>query len=82
MILKIQLSRLGDEVVCIDPGYFRPMEVDLLLGDASKAKKILEWQPKYDVDSLLREMVDSDLDLMRREQHLKQGGFRVFNYNE
>lgn len=72
----------GDEVVAIDPRYFRPTEVDLLLGDPSKAKRILGWEPKYDVDSLLREMVDSDLDLMRREQHLKQGGFRVFNYHE
>lgn len=72
----------GDEVVCIDPRYFRPTEVDLLLGDPSKAKKILGWKPKYDVDSLLREMVDSDLDLMRKEQHIKQGGFRVMNYHE
>lgn len=74
--------RPGDEVVCIDPRYFRPTEVDLLLGDSSKAKKILGWNPQYDVNALLQEMVEADLDLMRREQHLKQGGFRVFNYNE
>jgi GDPmannose 4,6-dehydratase len=49
----------GDEVVAIDPRYFRPTEVDLLLGDPSKAKKILGWKPKYDVASLLKEMVDS-----------------------
>ena len=72
----------GDEVVCIDPRYFRPTEVDLLLGDPSKAKKILGWEPKYDVEALLKEMVDSDLDLMRKEQHIKQGGFRVMNYHE
>ena len=72
----------GDEVVCIDPRYFRPTEVDLLLGDPTKAKKILGWKPKYDVDSLLKEMVDSDLDLMRKEQHIRQGGFRVMNYHE
>ncbi len=74
--------KAGDEVVCIDPRYFRPTEVDLLLGDPSKAKKILGWKPKYDVNSLLREMVDSDLELMRRDQHLKQGGFRVMNFHE
>ena len=74
--------KAGDEVVAIDPRYFRPTEVDLLLGDPSKAKKILGWKPKYDVDALLREMVDSDLELMRKEQHIKQGGFRVMNYHE
>mgnify|MGYP001558508620 CR=1 FL=1 len=72
----------GDEVVAIDPRYFRPTEVDLLLGDPTKSKTILGWKPKYDVQSLLREMVDADLALMRKENHLKQGGFRVLNYHE
>jgi GDPmannose 4,6-dehydratase len=72
----------GDEIVAIDPRYFRPTEVDLLLGDPTKAKTILGWKPKYDVNSLLKEMVDSDLDLMRRDTHLKEGGFRVYNYHE
>jgi GDPmannose 4,6-dehydratase len=72
----------GDEIISIDPRYFRPTEVELLLGDPSKSKRILGWEPKYDVNALLREMVDSDLGLMRREAHLKQGGFRVFNYHE
>ena len=72
----------GDEVVAIDPRYFRPTEVDLLLGDPGKAKKILGWKPRYDVETLLREMVDSDLELMRKEQHIKSGGFRVMNYHE
>jgi GDPmannose 4,6-dehydratase len=72
----------GDEVVFIDPRYFRPTEVDLLLGDPTKSKTILGWKPHYDVDMLLREMVDADLDLMRRENHLQQGGFRIFNYHE
>jgi GDPmannose 4,6-dehydratase len=72
----------GDEVVAIDPRYFRPTEVDLLLGDPSKSKTKLGWKPRYDVQSLLNEMVDSDLDLMRREQHLRQGGFRVLNFHE
>lgn len=72
----------GDEIVAIDPRYFRPTEVDLLLGDPGKSKKILGWQPRYDVNQLLREMVDADLSLMRRESHLKQGGFTVYNYHE
>lgn len=74
--------RPGDEVVAIDPRYFRPTEVDLLLGDPTKSKKILGWQPRYDVNQLLREMVDADLSLMRRESHLKQGGFTIYNYHE
>jgi GDPmannose 4,6-dehydratase len=53
-----------------------------LLGDPTKSKNILGWKPKYDVDALLKEMVDSDLDLMRRDTHLKQGGFRIFSYHE
>ncbi|MBL7873763.1 MAG: GDP-mannose 4,6-dehydratase [Cyclobacteriaceae bacterium] len=72
----------GDEVVSIDPRYFRPTEVDLLLGDPTKAKNKLGWQPKYDVNSLIKEMMDSDLDLMRKDSHLRQGGFRVFQHHE
>jgi GDPmannose 4,6-dehydratase len=72
----------GQEVVVIDPRYFRPTEVDLLHGDPSKAIKNLGWKPHYNVNTLLQEMVDADLDLMRKETHLKQGGFRVMNYHE
>lgn len=72
----------GDEIVAIDPRYFRPTEVDLLLGDPTKAKTILGWKPKHDVNALLKEMVDADLELMRRDTHLKDGGFRIYNYHE
>ncbi len=72
----------GDEVVAIDPRYFRPTEVDLLHGDPTKAMTTLNWKPKYTVDALLKEMVDADLELMRGETHLKQGGFRILNYHE
>ena len=72
----------GDEIIAVDPRYFRPTEVDLLLGDPTKAKTILGWKPKHDVNSLIAEMVDADLALMRRDSHLKQGGFRIFNYHE
>ena len=51
----------GCIVIRVDPNYFRPTEVDLLIGDASKANKILNWKPKYDIDSLVQEMVLSDL---------------------
>jgi len=72
----------GDEVLAIDPRYFRPTEVDLLLGDPTKSKTVLGWKPKYDVNALLREMVDADIELMRGENVLKQGGFRVYNFHE
>jgi GDPmannose 4,6-dehydratase len=74
--------KAGDEVVHIDPRYFRPTEVDLLLGDPKKANTQLGWKPKYTVDTLLAEMVDADLDLFRRDKHLQKGGYRVLNYLE
>jgi GDPmannose 4,6-dehydratase len=74
--------RSGDEIVAIDQRYFRPTEVDFLQGDPLKAKTILGWQPRYDVNALLKEMVDADLELMNREHHLNKGGFRVYNYHE
>lgn len=74
--------RPGAEVIAIDERYFRPTEVDLLHGDPSKAKKILGWKPRHDVNSLLKEMVDADVNLMRKESHLRQGGFKVLNYHE
>jgi len=72
----------GDEVLAIDPRYFRPTEVDLLHGDPTKAKSVLGWKPKYDVNTLIAEMVDADLDLFKRDMLLKQGGYRVLSYNE
>jgi GDPmannose 4,6-dehydratase len=74
--------KAGDEVVHIDPRYFRPTEVDLLLGDPTKANTKLGWKPKYTVETLLAEMVDADLDLFRRDKHLQKGGYRVLNYLE
>jgi GDPmannose 4,6-dehydratase len=74
--------KVGTEVLAIDPRYFRPTEVDLLLGDPTKSKEKLGWKPKYDVNALLKEMVDADLDLMRGESHLKKGGFRTYNFHE
>lgn len=74
--------KFGQTVVKIDPAYFRPTEVDLLIGDASKAQTKLGWKPKYDLQSLVADMVDADLHLMRREEYLKKGGFQTLNYFE
>lgn len=72
----------GDIVVKIDPRYFRPTEVDLLLGDPTKAKEKLGWKPKYTLDTLIDDMVDSDLKLFAREKYLKEGGHEVISPNE
>ena len=74
--------KIGDAVVRVDPRYFRPTEVDLLLGDPSKAMKKLGWQPKYNIDSLVKDMMESDMKLMRKEKFLKEGGYNVLNYFE
>ena len=72
----------GQVAVEIDPRYFRPTEVDLLIGDASKAKAKLGWQPKYTLEEMVNEMVASDLDIFRRDVHLKQGGYQVLRRTE
>ena len=68
---------LGKEVVCIDPNYFRPTEADLLIGDATKAKTKLGWQPKHDVQSLVNDMMSSDLKILEKQQFLKAQGYTV-----
>jgi GDPmannose 4,6-dehydratase len=72
----------GKNVMSVDAGYFRPTEVELLIGDATKAKTILGWKPKYDVKALIKEMMEADLELFRRDKYLKEGGHKVFNYHE
>jgi GDPmannose 4,6-dehydratase len=67
----------GQEVIAIDPRYFRPAEVDLLVGDATKAKTKLGWQAKHSLAELVSEMVQSDLHLFQKEEYLKKGGFYV-----
>jgi GDPmannose 4,6-dehydratase len=70
---------IGQIVVKVDPKYYRPTEVDLLIGDPSKAQKNLGWKPKYSLTELVQEMVQSDLILFEREQLLKDNGFVVNN---
>ena len=72
----------GTVVVQVDEKYFRPTEVDLLLGDPSKANTKLGWKPKYDLPKLVNDMVHSDLHLMKKDEYLKNGGFNTLNYFE
>ncbi|HTQ29502.1 MAG TPA: GDP-mannose 4,6-dehydratase, partial [Puia sp.] len=72
----------GTKVLEVDSRYYRPTEVDLLIGDASKAHKKLGWRPKYDLPMLIKEMVLADVDLFRQEKVLKESGFYVKNQYE
>jgi len=65
----------GQEVVAVDPNYFRPTEVDLLIGDATKAREKLGWQPKYTLQEMIKEMVAYDLELFRKHKTLLEAGF-------
>ncbi len=80
--LNAEQFKLGTTVVKVDPAYFRPTEVDVLLGDPSKANKQLGWKPEYDLPALVKDMVLSDLQLMKKEEYLKKGGFTTNNYYE
>ncbi len=73
---------IGKEVLSIDPKYFRPTEVELLIGDASKAKNKLGWVPEYDLPALVKDMMKGDIKLMKKEQFLKDGGYKTLNYFE
>lgn len=73
---------VGSIILEVDPRYFRPTEVDLLLGNPNKANTLLNWHPEYDLDALVKDMVSSDLKLAERQKYLKEGGFRVKNYFE
>ena len=72
----------GKVLVEVDPNYYRPTEVDLLIGDATKAKEQLNWQPKVNVSSLVKEMVASDVALFEKEIHIQKGGFKSINRHE
>ena len=76
-----QLS-IGSEVVAVDPRYFRPTEVELLIGDPTKANTKLGWKPKYDLNGLVKEMVAADLDIFKREKLLHESGYKIKNQFE
>ena len=74
--------KIGKVVVKVDPHYYRPTEVDLLIGDPTKANEKLGWKPTYDLPALVKEMVASDLDLFKKEKHLRDHGFAPKNEME
>jgi GDPmannose 4,6-dehydratase len=78
---KYQLE-IGKEILAVDPKYFRPTEVDLLIGDATKAKEKLGWECQYELSDLVKEMMESDLQLMQKDQFLKESGYKTMNYFE
>jgi GDPmannose 4,6-dehydratase len=86
MVAKLGLNdanlKPGTVVVQVDEKYFRPTEVDLLLGDPTKANTKLGWKPKYDLPALVQDMIQSDLHLMKKDEYLKEGGFKTLNYFE
>lgn len=80
--IKKRISEGNVEIVSVDPMYFRPTEVDLLIGDPTKAQERLGWTPQYDLKSLVQDMMDSDLDLIRKDAYLQDRGYRILNYFE
>ena len=76
---KIEIGKI---VIKIDPKYYRPAEVDILVGDASKCKRELNWKPKYSLEELVKEMMLADLKNFQKEKYLKEGGHDVMNYHE
>jgi len=73
---------IGREVVAVDPKYFRPTEVDLLVGDPTKSNQLLNWKPKYDLQMLVSEMVEADVELFKKDQLLKESGYVIKNQYE
>jgi len=72
----------GGAIVAVDPQYFRPTEVELLIGDPTKAHEKLGWKPEYDLKGLVEDMMQSDIQLMKKDAYLRDGGFRTLNYFE
>lgn len=78
----LALKNNNEVIVGVDPAYFRPTEVELLMGDPTKAQEKLGWKPKYDLQGLVEDMMVSDVHLMKKDDFLKKGGYRVMNYFE
>ena len=89
-LFELKTGRKAQDVGCIprkvilaiDPRYFRPTEVDLLIGDSSKAQSKLNWKPKYDLPALIKEMVLADLELFKRDLQLKENGYTILKQEE
>lgn len=82
--LKTMKEKVADkeQIVGVDPQYFRPTEVDLLIGDPTKSKTVLGWQPQYDLSALIEDMMKSDIKLFKKDAYLKEGGYEIMNYFE
>jgi GDPmannose 4,6-dehydratase len=80
--LNADALRFGQTVVKVDPKYFRPTEVELLIGDATQAREKLGWVPKYDLQALVTDMVHADLHEVKKDDYLRRGGFKTLNYFE
>ena len=76
------LELMDKTVGKVDPAYFRPTEVELLIGDPTKSKTVLGWEPKYDLKGLVEDMMRSDVKGMKKDSYLKEGGYRTLNYFE
>lgn len=73
---------IGKNVIAVDKRYFRPTEVELLIGDPTKAQTKLGWKPKYDLPALVKDMIQGDIKLMKKEKYLRDGGYKTMNYFE
>ncbi|KAB1067871.1 GDP-mannose 4,6-dehydratase [Tamlana haliotis] len=73
---------IGKEILAVDPRYFRPTEVELLIGDATKANEKLGWKCQYELADLVKDMMTSDLNLMKKDQYLADADYRTLNYYE
>jgi GDPmannose 4,6-dehydratase len=76
------LPRVGSVIVEVDPRYFRPTEVETLLGDPTLAKRELGWEPKITFEDMVKEMVVEDLSLAAKDKVCRDNGFKVYDYNE
>ncbi|MBN1927312.1 MAG: GDP-mannose 4,6-dehydratase [Prolixibacteraceae bacterium] len=80
--IKERIQKQGKAIVGVDPRYFRPTEVDLLIGDNTKSRTVLGWEPKYNLKALIADMMQSDIKLMQKESYLRDGGYEIMNYFE
>jgi len=80
--IRMRILSKDNEIVKVDPMYFRPTEVDLLIGDPAKSQEVLGWKPKYDLQGLISDMMASDVKLFQKESYLRNGGYRILNFFE
>lgn len=79
---RMQAENGKSNIIAVDPKYFRPTEVDLLIGDSTKAREKLNWEPEYDLNGLIADMMRSDIKFMKKDDYLREGGYRTLNYFE